>query len=226
MSELLKVSVLVSAFTASALLTGWLRGFALSREVLDIPSARSSHLVPTPRGGGVSIVLVVLLALPVLTSQAVLLPPSLWAFLGAGLSVGAIGWLDDRSSVAVGWRLCVHFGAALWALAWLGGLRALPVFGSTIELGLMGDAITVLYLVWLLNLYNFMDGIDGIAGIEAVTVCFGGAVLLRLFPGSEDAWLVPSLVGASVGGFLIWNFPRARIFMETRAVASSGSSWV
>jgi Fuc2NAc and GlcNAc transferase len=185
----------------------------LSRELVDLPNSRSSHHVPTPRGGGVAVVVVVLAALPLLAWRGMLPVLSLWAMLGAGLLVAGIGWLDDHGHVAARWRLLAHFAAAAWALAWLGGLPPLPVMGATIDLGWFGHGLAALYLVWLLNLYNFMDGIDGIAGIEAVTVCLGGVALYILSSATDGAWLVPVLVAATVGGFLAWNFPRARIFM-------------
>ena len=205
--------LILGALVASGLLTGWLRSFAESRRLLDVPNERSSHVTPTPRGGGVAIVLVVLAALPVLVWRGALSSDSVWALTGAGLVVGGIGWLDDYGDVAAHWRLLVHFSAALWALLWLGGLPPLPMFGATVDLGLAGDILALLYLVWLLNLYNFMDGIDGIAGIEAMTVCIGALLLYRLKADSGSAWALPALLAAAVGGFLFWNFPRARIFM-------------
>jgi Fuc2NAc and GlcNAc transferase len=211
--EPLVLVMIVSALVGSTLLTGWLRRFALARKLVDVPNSRSSHVAPTPRGGGLAVVVVTLTALPLLGWHGALSPSSLWALLGAGMLVGAIGWLDDRRDVAVSGRLLIHFTAAVWALAWLGGLPQLPVFGVTLDFGWVGDGLAVLYLVWLLNLYNFMDGIDGIAGIEAITVCLGGVVLYMLSPGSGNAWVVPIVLAAGVGGFLIWNFPRARIFM-------------
>lgn len=207
------VALIAAAMGVSILLTGWLRGFALSRELVDVPNSRSSHVAPTPRGGGVAIVIVVLTALPVLAWHGLLPSQSFWALFGAGFLVATIGWLDDYGDVAAHWRLLIHFTAACWALAWLGGLPPLPVFGTTIDFGPVGGGLAVLYLVWVLNLYNFMDGIDGIAGIEAVTVCLGAVVLYLLSADNRDAWAVPLLLAAAVCGFLFWNFPRARIFM-------------
>jgi Fuc2NAc and GlcNAc transferase len=198
---------------ASTVITWWVRNFASARQLVDVPNSRSSHRVPTPRGGGLAIVAVTLAALPVLAWRGVLAPAALWAFLGAGVAVAAIGWVDDHGHIAARWRLLVHSIAASWAVAWLGGLPPLPVFGAVIELGWVGYGLAGLYLVWVLNLYNFMDGIDGIAAIEALTVCLGGVVLYKLSPGSGDAWLIPLLLAAAVCGFLFWNFPRARIFM-------------
>ncbi|MGH8436289.1 MAG: glycosyl transferase, partial [Pseudomonas sp.] len=196
----------------SLLLTGALRRYALAHSLMDIPNARSSHSVPTPRGGGVSIVLSFLASLPVLAIVGVLAWPLMWALLGAGTWIAVVGFLDDHGHVAARWRLLAHCIGAGWALGWLGGLPPLVIFGFDLELGWLGYALAALYLVWLLNLYNFMDGIDGIASVEAICVCLGGA-LLYLLLGEEAAALPPLLLAVAVAGFLFWNFPPARIFM-------------
>lgn len=196
----------------SFLLTWALRCYALARKMLDMPNLRSSHRVPTPRGGGVAIVLSFLLTLPPLALLGGLPWPLTWALLGAGAGVAALGFLDDHGHLAVRWRLLGHFACAFWALFCLGGLPPLTVFGSSLDLGWAGHVLAMFYLVWLLNLYNFMDGIDGLASVEAICVCLGGALLyLGLgFAGSVQPAL---LLAASVAGFLFWNFPPARIFL-------------
>lgn len=194
-------------------LTWALRRYALARSIIDIPNARSSHSVPTPRGGGVAIVVTSLLALLLLGAVDLIGYRLMWALLGAGAGVSILGFLDDHGHIAARWRLLGHFVAAIWALFWLGGLPALPIFGSTIELGWLGHALAAVYLVWLLNLYNFMDGIDGIASIEAICVCLGGVLLYGLTSGVNLETGVPLLLAAAVAGFLFWNFPPARIFM-------------
>lgn len=197
----------------SGLLTGWIRHYAQRHRLIDVPNARSSHVLPTPRGGGGAIVLVVLSALPLFAWHGAISSASLNALWGAGLLVAGIGWLDDHGEVAPRWRLLVHLCAAVWALGWLGGLPPIPVFGVSVDAGWLGDGIAVLYLIWLVNLYNFMDGIDGMAAIEGITVCLGGLLLYRLTASGAEAWATPTLVAGAVGGFLLWNFPRARIFM-------------
>ncbi|MDE3740178.1 glycosyltransferase family 4 protein [Pseudomonas resinovorans] len=196
----------------SLFLTGVLRRYALARSLMDIPNGRSSHSVPTPRGGGVAIVLSFLAALPLLASIGVLAWPVMWALLGAGAWIALVGFLDDHGHIAARWRLLAHFIGAGWALGWLGGLPPLVIFGFDLELGWLGYALAALYLVWLLNLYNFMDGIDGIASVEAICVCLGGA-LLYLLLGEGTAALAPLSLAVAVAGFLFWNFPPARIFM-------------
>lgn len=196
----------------SLLLTGALRRYALARSLMDVPNARSSHSVPTPRGGGVAIVLSFLAALPLLAVVGVLPWPVLWALMGAGAWVAVVGFLDDHGHIAARWRLLAHFIGVAWALGWLGGLPSLAVFGFDLELGWLGYVLAAFYLVWLLNLYNFMDGIDGIASVEAISVGLGGALIYALL-GEPTAIGAPLLLAVAVAGFLFWNFPPARIFM-------------
>ena len=198
----------------SLLLTGLIRRYALTQNLLDIPNSRSSHQVPTPRGGGLAIVATFFAGLLSLWLTGSLPTQVLLALTGAGGLVAWVGFLDDRRHIAPQWRLAAHFFGAAWGLFWLGQLPPLPVFGHLLYLGWVGYLLVALYLVWLLNLYNFMDGIDGIAGIEAITVCLGG-VLASVFaaPAGQQDWQIPALLLSAVVGFLYWNFPRARIFM-------------
>ncbi|MDR2306753.1 MAG: glycosyltransferase family 4 protein [Paucimonas sp.] len=193
-------------------LTALLRRYALARSIMDIPNARSSHAVPTPRGGGVAIVLAFLLSLVALGALQVASFDTLVALGGAGGLIALIGFMDDHGHIAARWRLLGHFAAAGWALFWLGGLPPLDVFGIRLEMGWVGTVLAAFYLVWLLNLYNFMDGIDGIASIEAICACLG-ACLLYWVSGHEQLAVLPLLLAAAVCGFLYWNFPPARIFM-------------
>ncbi|MFJ4251379.1 Fuc2NAc and GlcNAc transferase [Pseudomonas helmanticensis] len=199
-------------FASAFILTALLRRYALSKSLIDIPNDRSSHTIPTPRGGGVAIVVTFLAALCLLFVGE-LIPTGLFvSAMGAGALVAIIGFMDDHGHIAARWRLLGHFAAAAWALYWLGGLPPIHAFGQVVNLGWVGSALAAFYLVWMLNLYNFMDGIDGIAGVEAVTVCLGACLLYAL---GADAPLIGStlLLAAAVGGFLVWNFPKARIFM-------------
>lgn len=198
---------------AVSFLTTWLlRRYALARSIIDIPNARSSHTVPTPRGGGVAIVLSFLLALPLLALAGFLPWATIWAMLGAGTAIAVLGFLDDHGHIAARWRLLGHFAASVWALYWLGGLPSLTFFGLELELAWLGHVLAVFYLVWMLNLYNFMDGIDGIASVEAICACLG-ACLLYWLAGFDSLIVVPLVLAMAVAGFLYWNFPPARIFM-------------
>ncbi|MDD2031069.1 MraY family glycosyltransferase [Pseudomonas sp. 39167] len=199
-------------FASSFILTGLLRCYALSRSLIDIPNDRSSHTIPTPRGGGVAIVVSFLTAICLLYVTGLISADLFLAGAGAGAFVAVLGFMDDHGHIAARWRLLGHFAAAVWALYWLGGFPPVHAFGQVFDLGWIGSILAAFYLVWLLNLYNFMDGIDGIAGVEAVTVGLGACVLYWLDGNGLLLWPC-LLLAASAGGFLVWNFPFARIFM-------------
>lgn len=193
-------------------LTAALRRYAISRSIIDIPNARSSHSIPTPRGGGVAIVVAFLVSLPVLGYAGLVPWSQLIAVGGAGALVAVVGFMDDHGHIAARWRLLGHFSAALWALFWIGGFPPLVVFGLSLDLHWFGHILAAIYLVWILNLYNFMDGIDGIASVEAVCACLGACLLYWLSGVPALIW-GPLVMAMAVLGFLYWNFPPARIFM-------------
>ena len=207
------VALLALVLAASLVGTGLLRRYALRRNIMDVPNDRSSHLIPTPRGGGGAIVLTFLGGLAVLAASGLTDARTAGALAGAGAIVAVVGFLDDHCHVAAGWRLLAHFAAALWALVVLGGMPPIVALGTTIDLGWVGHVLCAVALVWLLNLYNFMDGIDGIAGVEALAVCAGAIIVYRLRAAAEPDWVVPALLAAATLGFLAWNLPPARIFM-------------
>jgi len=189
-----------------------LRHYALVQRLVDVPNARSSHVVPTPRGGGLAIVLSFLLAVALLFAMGVISLGVFAAYVGTGGVIAVIGFMDDHGHIAARWRLLGHFAAASWGLFWLGGLPVVTVLGFDFDLVWVGDILAVFYLVWMLNLYNFMDGIDGIASVEAICVCLGICLLYWISDVPDLIWL-PLFLAASVIGFLWWNFPPARIFM-------------
>lgn len=193
-------------------LTYYLRRYALHKSLLDIPNARSSHSLPTPRGGGVAIVVSHVLAIMLMLWAGVVDISVFLAMAGSGLLIAVIGFIDDHDHIAARWRLLGHFVAAGWGLFWLGGLAPLNLLGVPFDLGILGSIFATIYLVWILNLYNFMDGIDGIASIEAICVC-GGVVLIYALTGHQNMVWMPLALAAAVSGFLFWNFPPARIFM-------------
>jgi Fuc2NAc and GlcNAc transferase len=204
--------LLFAVFAVSWVLTLVLRRYALAKSLMDIPNERSSHSIPTPRGGGVAIVVSFLLALPVLGGLNLVSASALYGLLGSGLLVAIIGFADDHGHIAARWRLLGHFIAAGWALFWLNGLPPIEFFGVAVDLGWFGNILALVYLVWMLNLYNFMDGIDGLASAEAISVCLG-MCLVYLCSGNIGLIWTPLILAAAVMGFLWWNFPPARIFM-------------
>jgi len=200
------------AFVISAVLTGLLRRYSLSRALLDIPNDRSLHDAPTPRGGGLSFVAVFLAVLAGLALAGVI-PVRLALTLGpGGVLVALTGWLDDRGHVPVLIRLAAQFLAAALALAALGGVESLDLGWHKVSFGAAGSFLAAVGIVWTINLYNFMDGIDGIAGVEAITTAaFAG--LLLCWKGAPGMALLCAVLASAAAGFLLWNWPPAKIFM-------------
>jgi len=200
-------------FLVSWWLTRLARDYAVRRSVLDIPNERSSHSAPMPRGGGVAIaVSLLLVGAPLLALSEPAARSWGWAWLGGGLAIASVGWLDDHRPLPSRWRLLIQTLAAAWAVAWLGGLTSLDLGLTRLSLGPIGTVLAVIALVWLTNLYNFMDGIDGLAGMEAVFAAVAGGALLW-WKGALPLALASFLLAGASAGFLAWNWPPAKIFM-------------
>ncbi|MBT9267042.1 glycosyltransferase family 4 protein [Pseudomonas sp. MG-9] len=204
--------LLIVVLCISLALTWALRHYALNASMLDVPNERSSHTVPTPRGGGVAIVVSFIAVLPILVGFDSLTLSEAAAVGGAGLFVAILGFADDHGHIAAVWRLLGHFIAAAWLLFWLNGFAPILLFSHVLDLGWAGPVFGAMYLVWLLNLYNFMDGIDGLASVEAICVCLGMCIIYYV-AGAPELFGAPLLLSAAVMGFLFWNFPPAKIFM-------------
>jgi Fuc2NAc and GlcNAc transferase len=199
-------------FAMAWLFTSAVRRYALHTNLLDHPNDRSSHTVPTPRGGGVAIVasfmlLVLAMGLLGLIEQRLMI-----AALGAGAVVALLGFIDDRASLPARVRFAGHALAAAWCIGWMNAVPRVPIFGHVVDLGWAGPALCGLFIVWMINLFNFMDGIDGIASVEAITTALGGALLWWL-AGSGTGWVAAVAFAGCVAGFLAWNWPPAKIFM-------------
>lgn len=222
-SFLIAVSPYPSVFSAvllfglvtlsSAMLTRWVLRYARHR-LLDLPNDRSSHASPTPRGGGLAIVLTLALAVVGLF-WAGLLPVRLAMALAGLLPLAAIGFVDDHGHVPARWRFLVQTVVAVWSLSWIGGMDTVEVAGTAYVIGWFGNLVAMLFMLWMLNLFNFMDGIDGIAGAETVTVALSAALLMYFGPGADwpPEGRVLLALAAATCGFLAWNWPPAKIFM-------------
>lgn len=212
MSWALVAIIPLVAMLGAYLVTRRMLGYAGAR-LVDVPNERSSHVIPTPRGGGISIVAITLVALLVLPVLGLIPWRVAGGMFGAGAIVAGIGFADDHRHVHTAVRLAAHFIAAMWLVAWIGAVPTLSIGGTSINFSLIGYPLAVLYTVWLLNLSNFMDGIDGIAATEAVTVTLGSAIVYLLGARSGSQILMPLIVAGATLGFLVWNWPPARIFM-------------
>lgn len=202
----------LASFIASAALTGAIRRMALAQGMLDVPNSRSSHEIPTPRGGGLAIVMTVAVAFAALAYAGYLAFDMLLALSG-GLAIAAVGFIDDRQGLSTRVRFSVQIGIAIWAMYWLQGMPSMRLGAETLAMGWWGYLLGALTIGWSINLFNFMDGIDGIAAAEAVFVVIGGAIVAICFGRADDFSIAAVAFGAACCGFLLWNWPRAKIFM-------------
>jgi len=197
-------------FLASAFLTRLAIAYAARRRLLDVPNERSSHDVPTPRGGGLSIVIVFLVGTVFLWFRSLISLEDVAALFGGGLVVAGVGFLDDHGGLKPWVRLIAHFIAAAWVLFMVGGFP--PLASGLTAAGVSQNLFWLVALVWFLNAFNFMDGIDGIAAAEGLFIAGTGAFFLFI-SGEEVLATVALVIFASTSGFLAWNLPPARIFM-------------
>lgn len=190
----------------------WFRAFTLRRGLLDIPNERSSHEIPTPRGGGLILAIVAITAYVV--GCIALGEPVNFGYLIGSAIVVLVGWLDDVYSLSFAWRLIAQGIAAAVVIYFCGPITSfyLPGFDLMIDPGWSANIVSGLLIVWLVNVYNFMDGIDGIAGLQALVAAAAWLVVGVLVGSSNTTIIGLALAGASVG-FLVHNWQPAKIFM-------------
>jgi UDP-N-acetylmuramyl pentapeptide phosphotransferase/UDP-N-acetylglucosamine-1-phosphate transferase len=186
--------------------------YARRRQLLDLPGQRRSHTRPTPRGGGIAIVVAMLVsgiahALMFASLQYLqwLLPPV--------AAIALVGWLDDHGGLSARMRFATHCAAAAWVFALPLLLAATSSEGGVDGFGLalfVALAVTVA-IVWSINLHNFMDGINGLLTLQTIFVL---CAMAGLFAWCGIRNIAPLLIGAAAcSGFVPFNFPRARVFM-------------
>lgn len=191
---------------ASYILVRLLINHARKSGLIDRPNERSSHKVPTPRGGGVGFVITFFIAAIGVELFAVQSTENRFNFVGwliPSVAVAVLGFIDDRFSLRASRRLAVQSAAAIASLVviFAGGSPALLFL-----------IFSFFFIVWLTNLYNFMDGIDGYAALEAILVSVAMMGIL-LFKGLEVPALLLLCFAGAITGFLILNWAPAKIFM-------------
>lgn len=201
------VTLSIIAAIASWVTVAAIRRYTLRRGILDRPNERSSHTVPTPRGGGLGAIVVLL---GVVVQQVVSGGLAGDAALAIGTAVAIVawvGWRDDQRAVPVLTRLAVHFGAGV----------AVAMVATAADVGapipLPAFAASVWWVVWTMsaiNVINFMDGIDGL--IASQVSLYAAFVTCAVPAGSAAQGVAAGVVGATLG-FLVWNWSPARIFM-------------
>lgn len=178
--------------------------------MFDIPNERSSHTVPTPRGGGLAIVMVFYIGLFYFQES---IDTKLFYALLCAAPIALIGIIDDIFTLSSKIRFFIQSASAGMALYFLGGVASIDFIVFELH-GWWLNIIAFLAIVWLTNLYNFLDGIDGYAGTEAVMVGFGLFIFLH-----NPLGLV---IVAACLGFLLFNWHQASIFMGDVGSATLG----
>lgn len=212
---------LLTAFVVSVLLTRYLASSRSVLRVVDHPNERSLHNRPTPRTGGLAVLAALLIAGAWLTAMLGAERNLLWVGLGM-VVLATVSFLDDRLDLPAVFRFLVHLVVA-------SGLVAVGMIVEKLELPgmawrlpvVLAVLVTVGYIVWMINLYNFMDGLDGFAG-GMTAIGFGALGLLGWM---DTAWWFAATcwtIAASALGFLVWNFPPARIFLGDAGSSTIG----
>jgi len=189
---------------------------------MDHPNERSLHDTPTPRIGGIGICAGVLLAFAALTALEYGISATFAYLAGGALIVLVISFIDDVRSLRVAFRIPFHFLAAGLVIVAGLSLQKISIGGVVIRLTeTVGVIVSVLYVVWMVNLYNFMDGMDGFAGGMAV-IGFGVLALLAANDGSSVIAGTSVAISGAALGFLLFNFPPAKVFMGDVGASTLG----
>ncbi len=198
------ILLIISLGFCSFVLTYFIRRFALKNKIISIPNERSLHDLPTPKGGGIAIVLTWYIGLSILFFSGII-EHSLFFALLSGILLAIVSLIDDIRGLKPFIRLVVQFLTAILAFYFLDGLRPLVMPHISINYNFIVYPVAIVGMVWFINLFNFMDGVDGFASLEAITIC----LVLFFLSGS----IINLLLVACISGFLFWNWPKAKIFM-------------
>lgn len=198
------LGVTVVAYLISLIVT---RYMAVNHVITDVPNNRSSHDTPTPRSGGLGIFIVFLFVSAVFwVINQNELPKWFTPFVLSAAIIGFHSLFDDISDRSAIEKLFVQVIAAS-IVVYFGLIIELPFGGYWLNI-----AITMLWIVGMTNATNFMDGLDGlVSGIFSLALVFFCMILFSI--GHYDLYLFGLTLIAGLMGFLIYNFPPAKIFM-------------
>jgi Fuc2NAc and GlcNAc transferase len=193
------------AAVAAVILTPMLRRWLLHCNLVDLPGERRSHSMPTPRGGGLAVIVAMILAI-------VVCGPVWWSGLFLLGLLGMLGWVEDRHEIDPAIRLMAQGVFAVLALWLIGGVATVDILGYTVRVPWLWTLLSGIAVVWLINLHNFMDGSDGLAAMQGIWSGLAMGLLMV-----HDGLVAPAVLALAMAGgfagFLVWNCPPARIFM-------------
>jgi UDP-N-acetylmuramyl pentapeptide phosphotransferase/UDP-N-acetylglucosamine-1-phosphate transferase len=201
---LLILAVIFSLGILSFILTWLIKLYAVRNNMEVVPNDRSLHDMPTPKGGGIAIILTWYTGISILFFSGII-ERDLFLALLSGILLAIVSLIDDIRGLRPGIRLIVQFLTAILAFYFLKGLRPLIIPEISFNYNYVVYPIAIVGMVWFINLFNFMDGVDGFASLEAIIICS----VIFVFTWS----LASILLIACITGFLYWNWPKASIFM-------------
>ena len=210
---LLIISLGILSLALSYVGTHLIRRWALKRGVLDIPNQRSSHQDPTPRGGGMAIVVSFLIVMLLAGLFQLNNNKQYWGLIINGLIIAGLGFLDDLYTLRRTPRIIAWILITILSITFDIELKSItiPILGI-IQFGFLSPLVTFLWLIGLTNLFNFMDGIDGLAGSEAL-IAAGFLAGIAFYTGNGLVFTAAVIIFGAAVGFLPHNFPSAKIFM-------------
>ena len=184
--------------------------------ILDIPNERSSHDNPIPKSGGIAIVITFFIGVVIVAviAETTMIKRSIfYGFAVSALLIAAVSFYDDIKNKPFLIKLLTQIVAVVVVLATGVVIDKINIpFSGDVQLGWLGYPISFLWILGLTNAFNFMDGLDGLAGgVALITGLFFCAITFT--HGSIFVYIISYTVIAGTLGFLLHNFPRARIFM-------------
>jgi len=199
----------------------FIREYSIKNKLFDIPNNRSSHTLPTPKSGGVAIVITMLITIMSLAFYD-FIDINITLSMIIGLSIVAVtGLIDDLKNLSIKNRVVAYIVSVVISLYLIGGLNNISINNYNIHLSDAGYIVSLLFMFWIINLYNFMDGTDGFAAIQTISACLFICYLLFISDNAPFFTLVFCLLSSTIA-FLYWNWSPAKIFMGDVGSCSIG----
>lgn len=208
------LSILALAIGATLIVVAFgtpvLRKLLVAKGIYDNPNARSSHHLPTPRGGGIVVLLAIIIGLAILGISGYPLPTGLLFIVLISFALSCLSWMDDVRNLSPFIRLACQALAVGSAILIDPSLIITSIPHLPASLSIL---ITAAIWIWFVNLYNFMDGIDGMTGVQTLSISLGIGLLGWSGALSNENTATLAIIGAAAFAFLFWNWSPSKIFL-------------
>ena len=218
------ITIFLFTILLSFLITLSLEKFFLKKNLfIDLPTDYTVHTKPKPSAGGVSILISYLFFIFTIANYAATDYSVFLILLCSLLPVALIGLLDDFFQIRIYLRLLVQLFSAVIIVYYF------QINNNNFDIQIYGEQsviiifiISIILSMWLMNLYNFMDGVDGYASIECIFVSFSASFIAYWNNSENLLYIYIAGIGAATLGFLLRNWPPAKIFMGDTGSVSIG----